>query len=248
MKYTSNVDIQKKHITFFAGVLALAFVLTGCSSSSSPTATTPPPTIPPTVSVGGTVTTESVNPAENVTVTGKYSDTDMTPVATTDMLGKYSLDISTSKAVWLNFAKAGLATLNSEKSTLTTDINDADIDMPTTVQAQQLIDVLFGGGNPLGNVAWLVIDVEDVNGNDLGGVSISSTPGPDAEVYVDCNNADSLGNVTIACPPNTQEVMYIAYFTGFPVDASVTASGAGVSDTKFAPLRQGQITFIDFEQ
>lgn len=247
MKFTRNIDRQKKYITVFAGVLALAFVLTGCSSSSSPTATTP--TTPTTVTVGGTVTTESVNPAENVTVTGKYSDTDMTPAATTDALGKYSLDISTSKAVWLNFAKAGLATLNSEKSTLTTNITDADIDMPTTVQAQQLIDAIFGiNTQPLGNVAWLVIDVEDVNDDKLGGVSFSSTPAPDAEVYVACGNIDNNDTATVApCIPE-QDVMYIAYFTGFPADASVTASGAGVSDTKIAPLRQGEITFIDFEQ
>jgi hypothetical protein len=193
------------------------------------------------------VTTESTLPEENVTVTAKYSDTDMEPAATTDAAGRYSLTVSTSKAVWLNFAKAGLATLNSEKSTLTTNIADADIDMPTTVQAQQLIDAVFGiASQPLGNVAWLVVDVQDGNGNDLGGQTITSTPGPDAEVYVDCNNADSQGNVTIACPPGgTQDVMYIAYYSsGLPVDASVSAVG----DTKTAPLRQGEITFVDFEQ
>ncbi len=244
MKYSGNIDSRNNVITVFAGMLALALVVSGCSSSSSS-----PPTAPTTVTVAGTVTTETVNPAPDVTVTGKYSDTDMTAPVTTDANGKYSLTVSNSKAVWLNLAKAGLATLNSEKTILTTDIADADVDMPTEVQAQQLIDMVFGlNTQPLGNVAWLVIDVEDVNNNKLGGVSFSSTPAPDAEVYVDCNNTDSLGSITVApCNP-AQEVLYIAYFTGFPVDASVTASGAGVSDTKTAPLRQGEITFIDFEQ
>jgi hypothetical protein len=245
MRYTGNRYIQKKVLTVFAGVLTLAFAFSGCSSSSSPAATTTPST---TVTVGGTVTTESVTPEPNVTVTGKYSDTDMTPAATTDSAGKYSLTISNSKAVWLNFAKAGLATLNSEKSTLTTNITDADIDMPTTVQAQQLIDALFGAGNPLGNVAWLVVDVEDASANKLAGVSFSSIPAADAEVYVACGNIDNGDTATVApCAPGDQDVMYIAFFTGFPVDASVSATGAGISDTKTAPLRQGEITFIDFD-
>ena len=243
MKCVKSMYIENKAVLTLACALGLAFVISGCSSSSSSSPAAP--TTPTTVTVSGTVTTEETNPEPNVTVTAKYSDTDTEPAATTDTAGKYSLTVSNSKAVWLNFAKAGLATLNSEKSTLTTNIADADVDMPTAAQAQQLIDAVFGiNSQPLGNVAWLVVDVENGNGNDLGGVSISSTPGPDAEVYVDCNNADSLGNVTIVCPPNTQEVMYIAYFTGAPVDASVSAVG----DTKTAPLRQGEITFVDFEQ
>lgn len=244
MKCVKNIHIENKAIPMLACALGLAFVVSGCSSSSSPAATT---TTPATVSVSGTVTTETTTLEPDVTVTGKYSDTDVTAPAITNASGVYTLPtISTSKAVWLQFAKTGLATLNSEKSVLTTNITDADVDMPTAVQAQLLIDVLFGANTTLlGNVAWLVADVEDANGNNLDGASISSTPAPDFEVYVDCGDINLGATATVApCNPE-QSVMYIAYYSsGLPVDASVSAVG----DTLTAPLRQGEITFVDFEQ
>jgi hypothetical protein len=247
MKTTGNIDRQNKLITFFAGVLALVFVLAGCSSSSSSS----PTTTPATVTVSGTVTNLALVPEPGVAVEGVYTtpgDAGNT-TATTDASGNYTLTVETNRAVYIRFTKAGFLTLNSEKGTLTTNETGNDIEYPTTTETQALIDVAWNGTNPqLGNHAWLAVDVTDALDNEVNNETITSVPAVTDEVYTECDGTDSGGNVTTGAPcfADRQAPMYIGYFDA-TADARVSAAPTS-NDTRIAPVRMGEFTFVDFAQ
>lgn len=246
MKTTANIDRQNKLITFFAGVLALAFVLAGCSSSDSSS-------LPTTVTVSGTVTNLALVPEPDVAVEGVYTtpgDAGNT-TATTDASGNYTLTVETIREVYIRFTKPGFLTLNSEKGTLTTNETGYDIEYPTTTETQALIDVAWQlkGTNPqLGNHAWLAVDVTDALDNEVNNESIISVPAVTDEVYTECDGTDSGGNETTGapCPADRQAPMYIGYFDATE-DVIVSAVPTS-NDIRSAPVRMGEFTFVDFAQ
>ena len=96
---------------------------------------------------------------------------------------------------------------------------------------------------PLVNKAWLVVDIEDENGDEVNGQTITSTISPADEVYTECDGADSgLTATTGPCPSGRPSPMYIAYF-----DAAVEANITVGSETQLAPIRMGEITYLEFE-
>ena len=138
--------------------------------------------------------------------------------------------------------RSGFVSLNSEKGSSSVNITDVDQDMLTPTQAQQVIDLALDiNTTPLGNKAWLVVFVTDAMDNEIGGVSITSNA--DVEVYPECDGADGNSMTTVAPCTSDRPVMYIAYF-----NAAAEVSVSAVGDTKVAPVRMGEITFLDFEQ
>ena len=250
MKYITNTYLQKITLTGITCALVLLAGLSGCSSSSSPAATTPT-TPPATVTVSGKISTEA-NPLPGgepgVTVQGFYSETDTTTPDITDADGMFTLTVDTSKAVSFQLSKATFATLNFAKETLTANITDADEDgYPTVVEVQPVIDQALGvNTTALQNKAWFVVSVTDGNDVEVNGVSITSNPAPDAEVYTACDGSESpANNATVApCAPDSRGVMYLAYFDAAPGDITVTVGG----ETQTGPVRMGEITVFDFEQ
>ena len=246
MQYPKNKSLQKITVAGITCTLVLLTGLSGCSSSSSPAAST---TTPATVTVSGKISTEA-NPLPGgepgVTVQGFYSNTDTTTPDITDADGMFSITVDTTKAVSIQLSKAAYATLNFEKSTITAPINDANEDgYPTEVQVQQVIDLaLAASTTPLANKAWFVVDVTDANDNEINNVSIASNPAPDVEVYALCDGTDSGLGVTNDAPCADRPIMYLAYFDAAPGDISVTVGG----ETQTGPVRMGQITVFDFEQ
>ena len=244
MKITGNIDRQNNLITFFAGMLALAFVISGCSSSdsSAPAAAT--------VTVSGTVTNIAGAPEPGVAVEGVYT----TPgdagnaTATTDASGNYTLTVETNKTVYVRFSKTGFITLNSEKGTLTANETGNDIEYPTTGEVQTLINTAFDQSlPPLANHAWLAVDVTDALDNEVMGETITSAPAVTEEVYTNCNGTDSGGLVTTGAPcADRQSPMYMGYF-GATADVSVSAAPT-LNETRIAPVRMGEFTFVDFDQ
>lgn len=197
MKCTKNTYNQKIIVTAIGCLLGITFILSGCGgSSSTPAATTPTATI----TISGKVTSEEVTPEANVMVKAFYSDTDPTnPSTMTATDGTYSLTVESNKAASVQWSKSGFVSFNTEKAAFSVNITDADLDMPTPAQVQYVIDLAFGGNTtPLGNVAWLVVDVTNANGDDVNGVTISSNA--DAEVYPACDGTDSGGTVTTGAP------------------------------------------------
>lgn len=248
MKCTNNRYIQKKVITvFFAGVLALAFAISGCSSGGdTPAATTPPSTT--TATVSGTVKNLSDVGESGVAVEAVYT----TPgdagnvTTTTGTNGAFSLTVEKNRSVYVHTSKSGFVNENSEKGTLDADATGLEIEIPTPVEMQAAITAAFEAlqENPvLVNHAWLVVELNDANDNEVGNAGISSVPTPAGEVYVNCDGTGSLGKATIACPGGRESTMYIAYFNA-SADVSVQALG----DTKTAPVRMGELTVLEFVQ
>jgi hypothetical protein len=245
MKCTKNTYNQKIIVTAIGCLLGITFVLSGCGGgSSSPAATPTTPTTPTaTITISGKVTSEDVNPEANVMVKAFYSDTDPTnPFTMTATDGTYSLTVESNKAASVQWSKSGFVSLNSEKAASSVNITDGDQDMLTPTQVEQVIDVALGGSTtPLGNKAWLVVFVTDAMDTEIGGVVITSNA--DVEVYPECDGADGNSKVTVAPCVSDRPVMYIAYF-----DAAAEVSVSAVGDTQIAPVRMGEVTFLEFEQ
>ena len=221
-------------------------VLTGCSSSDDAVQAI----ADEFVSVSGTITNANDVAEPAVAVEAVYTNPGdaLNPTTTTDAAGNFSLQILKDDDFYLHASKDTFTTLNSEKDSLSLSITGVDIGMPTLAEAQAIIDLAFGDGTtPLQNVAWLVVDIEDGNGDEVNGETITypnSAITPTDFVYTECDGTDSGGNVTTGatCPTDREGPMYIAYFNA-PGDANVAVG----SETKIAPLIMGEVTFLDFE-
>ena len=139
--------------------------------------------------------------------------------------------------------------MNSEKLALTTDITDFNEDLPTQTEAQDAITAAFGPGPTLSGQAWLAVNVIDTNTDaEIAGVTftITGTPAATDVVYTNCDSLDSGGTVTVvdAIPCDRGGPMYFAYFD---TDSSEVTVSDGVS-SKLAPVRRGEVTFLEFEQ
>ncbi len=166
----------------------------------------------------------------------------LNPTATTDNNGSFSLQVLKNKVTYLRMTKTDFATVNTFKVELNADITGMAISLPTEAEAQIMIDTALGiATTPLVNKAWLTVDVLNGAGAERGGESISSTPEPATEVYTNCDGTDSVTTATIECFSNRVGPMYIAYFDS-AVEANVTVN----STTQFAPLRMGEITYLEF--
>ncbi len=166
----------------------------------------------------------------------------LNPTTTTDSSGNFSLQVLKNDAVFLRATKDSFATINSAKAPLSANVSGLDIGMPTGDEAQAVIDTAFTSMPDLLNHAWLVVDIEEANGDGVSGHTITSTISPPAQVYTECDGTASPGDVTIApCPPERESPMYIAYF-----DAAGEASITFGSETQIAPIRMGEITALEF--
>lgn len=201
---------------------------------------------PGIISISGTISS-SVNPAgeSGVTVRGFYTNTSLgTPTTTTAVDGSFSLSILENTPVSVQVSKSGLLTLNSARETFAASASGFDIDVPTTAEGAVVIDTAYSG-QTLASGAWLAVNVEDGSGTEIDGVTITtSQTNIIAEAALECDGTVSTGVVTIAnCNPAREGPMYLAYFSA---DTEITVTVGGVTQT--APVRIGEVTFIDFVQ
>jgi len=248
MKYIKNNYLQKITLAGIACSLLLLTGLSGCSSSDSTPAAT-------TVTISGKVsdTADVAEPGVAVEVVYTTPGAAGNVSTTTNASGDFSLTVNKNTTFYVRISKTDFATLNSEKGS--TDVDEAvgTLNIPTSDEAQGLINQAFGLGAPLlANHAWLVVGVEDASGDELNGVTIASVPAETDEVYANCDGTDSNGGATTGaiCPlPDEREgVQYIAYFDA-TADVTVTATSTvpPAADNATAPVRMGEIAFIDFE-
>jgi len=198
------------------------------------------------ISISGKISNLADDAGElDVGVEGVYSSPGdlLNPTTTTDSSGNFSLQVLKNDAVFLRATKNSFATINSAKAPLSANVSGLDIGMPTEDEAQAVIDTAFSSAPPLlVNNAWLVVDIEEANGDGVSGHTITSTISPAAQVYTECDGTASLGDVTIApCSPERESPMYIAYFDAAG-EASITVAG----ETQIAPIRMGEITALEF--
>ena len=195
------------------------------------------------ISISGKISNLADTGEPGVGVEGVYSSPGglLNPATTTDSSGNFSLQVLKNDAVFLRATKDSFATINSAKAPLSANVSGLDIGMPTEDEAQDVIDAAFTSMPVLLNHAWLVVDIEDANGDGVSGQTITSTISPSAKVYTKCDGTDSGVNATTACPSGRLSPMYIAYF-----DTAGEASVTVGSETRTAPIRMGEITALEF--
>jgi mono/diheme cytochrome c family protein len=226
-----------------ASALGSALILTGCGGGDDAATTFVAQEF---VSISGKISNLNDTGEPDIFVEGVYSSPGdpLNPTTSTDSNGDFSLDVLKGDAVFLRATKDSFATINSAKSPLNVNVSGLDIGMPTGAEAQSVIDAAFSSTTPpLVNHAWLVVDIEDENGEAVVGETITSSVLPADEVYTDCNGADSGATATTGpCPGGRPSPMYIAYF-----DAAVEANITVGSETQLAPIRMGEITYLEYE-
>jgi mono/diheme cytochrome c family protein len=196
------------------------------------------------ITVSGTMTDINGAALEGVNVEGVYTDPGavLNPSDDTDANGDFSLQVLKNDVVYLRATKSTYATVNSAKEALSASVTGLDIGIPSETEAKTVIDTALGASTtPLANEAWLVVDIEDANGDQVSGQSVISTRTPSYEVYTDCDGTDSGGSVTVACPAGRDVPMYIAYF-----DATGDSNIKVGTETQTAPLRMGEIVALEF--
>lgn len=236
-------NIHNKTAFILAGAIGIFLTLAGCSSDDAAQVIADE-----FIAVSGQITDTSGTGVQDVNVEGVYSDPGglLNPVDTTDTNGSFSLQILKNDAFYLRATSSTLATMNSAKAAFSANVTGLDIGIPTEAEAQAIIDTAFAVAPPvLANHAWLVIDIVNATtGDELNNKAVSTSVAPTDEVYTDCAGADSGGGVTAGAPCAGGRVgpMYIAYFDA-PAEVNVTVD----STTQIAPIRMGEITFLEFE-
>ena len=239
-----HIAIINKATYILTCVTGLVFILSACSSDDASTVFADE-----FIALSGTITSNSI-PAEEagVTVKGIYSDNNpLNPQTDTATDGSFSLNVLKNTAVSLQASKAGFATLNSAKEALSVDINDADFELATIAEADTLLFDAFGASPTLVDQAWLAVNVLDGNtGAEIAGVAISTTGTPGGVVYTNCAGNDVGAVVTVVdiIPCNRDGTMYLAYFD---TDSTEVTVSDGITQ-QLAPVRRGQITFLEIEQ
>jgi len=238
-----TTKIQRKAAYFLACIMGLLFIVSGCSSDDAAQVIADE-----FINISGTVKTIA-NPAgeEGVTVKGIYSDGNpLNPSTTTGAGGAFSLPVLKNTAVSVQLSKTDLLTLNSAREAFSADAAGFDVELPTTVEANALMALVFPG-QTLASGAWLVLTVEDAAGTEVNGATITTTQANIIdEAATECDDLDSGGVVTIApCNPPRDGPMYWAYFSA---DQDVTVSVSGVTGSQTGPVRNGEVTYLDFEQ
>ncbi len=239
MKYTYP---KNKTIYILSGIIAGLFILTACSSSSDDVAQIIADEF---ISISGKLTS-SANPTgeSGVTVKGIYSDGNiLNPETTTDSAGVFSLDVLKNTAVSLQVSKSSFATLNSAKESLSVNESGVDIELVTNLDAEAAIANVFPGPT-LSGFAWLVVDVVDSSDAQVNGVTISTSGTAIDTAATECDGTESIGDVTIAPCPSRDGPMYFAYFDIDSTEVTVTAG----SNLQLAPVRRGEVTFLEFVQ
>ena len=233
-----NTNIYNKFTIILACTLGL-INLQGCSSDDVADAIADE-----FVTVSGTMTDINGTALVGVNVEGVYTDPGavLNPSDDTDANGEFSLQVLKNDVVYLRATKSSYATVNSAKEALSASVTGLDIGIPSEAEAQAVIDTALGQSAPLlANHAWLVVDIEDANGDQVSGQSVISTRAAADEVYTECDGTDSGGSVTVACPGGGDSPMYIAYF-----DATGDSNIKVGTETQTAPLRMGEIVALEF--
>ena len=221
-----------------ASVLGIAVILSGCGGGDDAAVFVPQEFY----TISGQVTNDS-SPEADVTVKGIYSDgSPLNPSTTTLVDGTFSIEVLKNTPVSAQVSKSGFATLNSAKEALSVNESGVDIELVTSSDAEAAVAAAFSGPE-LADVAWLAVNVVDSADVQVNGVTISTTGSPADTAATLCDGIGSSGDVTIAPCPSRDGPMYFAYFDIDSTEVTVTAG----SDSQLAPVRRGEVTFLEFE-
>jgi mono/diheme cytochrome c family protein len=246
----SHIYPKDKAVYLLAGTMGFLLNLTGCGGGGGDAAQVDDVIddviVEEFVTISGKITNLNDAGEPDVQVEGVYTTPGGTlnPTENTDSNGNFSLSVLKNDPVFLQATKSGFVTLNSQKAALNTNVTGLDIGLPTESQAQDVIDIAFTTMPVLQNHAWLVVDIEDSNGDGVSGQTISISNATAADmVYTECDGTDGGATSTTGpCPSGRSSPMYLAYFNASS-DATVTVG----SETQIAPIRMGEITALEYE-
>jgi len=171
----------------------------------------------------------------------------LNPSTTTGSDGGFTLPVLKNTAVSVQVSKAGFVTLNSAIETLNLDISGFDVEVPTTMEVDSAIFNAFAAAIAIPGQAWLAVNVVDsLTDEDVAGITISVTGAAGTFVYTDCDGIGTPSPVTVVDvnPCNRGGPMYFAYFD---TDSAEVTVSDGVTQ-QLAPVRRGEVTFLEFEQ
>ena len=245
-KEIKTTIVHGRDWSLLACMVGLICMLSACSSSDVDAVL-----VDELASVSGQVKS-TANPAgeEGVSVTGIYSDGNLlNPSTRTRAGGAFSLPVLKNTAHSVQVSKTGsdLVTLNSAKQTLNADISGFDVEVPTTMEVDDAILNAFSAAIALPGQAWLAVNVVDgVTDEDVADVVISITGAPGFYIYTNCAGTGISAPATVVneSPCNRGGPMYLAYFD--TDNAEVTVSD-GLTQ-QLAPVRRGELTFLEFER
>ena len=227
-----------------ANALSSALILSGCGGGGSDDVAQIITDLEVTVS--GQITNLSNVGLSDVAIEGVYADPGglLDPTTISDTSGNFSLKILKGDAFYLRATKDTFTTLNSARVALNVDETGLEIGMPTEVEAQEIINLVFTSNPPtFADKAWLVVDVVTaVNGDDVAGQTITAVSTPATEAYPDCFGAAGASSTVADCTTDRPGPMYMAYY-----DASTVITVTVGIETQTAPIRMGEITALEFE-
>jgi hypothetical protein len=168
--------------------------------------------------------------------------------ATSNTSGQYSITVLRNTDTYLELSSAGYATQNSRFGSFDQDAGGLDFGMIPENDAEAVIDAAFGGmALNLADKAWLAVNVEDANGNEVDGVSVTTVPARAGGGALKCDGSLTGSDITAAAPacnPERGGPMYLAYYDA---NTEVAISATGSSDAPIAPVRVGEITFVSIQ-
>lgn len=226
--------------------LCLLMSLLACSDSSNSGSPTTEPSI---VFLAGTVT-DGTDPLADVLVTVFDGDDQPLTNSTTGPNGYYEFALPRDSVVYLQFTRQGLSPTQSQVYTLAQDITGLIFDLLARALVEEIIDRVFEGLIlDLADGGWLAINVQDLFGNNIDGVTIKTKPTPILGGTLKCNGTLTGSNITSAppCRPARVGPMYLAYFDGRadgrPVGVKFTLGDDQIVYT--ARVRPGRLTQVN---
>lgn len=236
---------------FLACISGLVFMLSACSSDDAAQTIADEFLGEEFVELKGKITSSENSGGENdVAVKGIYSDGNLLNAETvTANGGTFTLSVLKNTPVSVQASKTDFATLNSARTSFSANSAGFKLEMTTTALADAMIDQAFQATLTLdGGQAWLAVNVVDNAGTEVDGAVITMTSIPANmvdEAALDCDGIASAGVTTIYPPCITERdgPMYLAYFSA---DTEVTVTVDGVAAPQTAPVRVGQVTYLEF--
>ena len=200
-----------------------------------------------TVTVSGTIS-RGAGPEAGATVKAFYRNIAIPTVTTTTAAdGSFTVTVLKNTPVSLQVSGANMVTLNSGYESSDVDLTGYDIEVITVTDVDAVINQAFPGNTLGGGQSWLALNVWDATDTEIGGATITTTANPlnmIDDAALNCDGTDSTGVTTIACPARGGP-MYLGYFSA---DTEVTVAVTGSTDQQIAPVRVGEVTFLEFIQ
>jgi len=172
-RFMNYIYAKDKAAYLLAGTMGILLNLTGCGGGGDDAAQVITDEF---VTISGKITNLDDVGESGVQLEGVYTAPGgaLNPTTNTDTNGNFSLSVLKNDPVFLQATKSGFATVNSQKAALNTNVTELDIGLPTENQAQAVIDIAFSTMPVLlENHAWLVVDIEDSNGDGVSGQTVS---------------------------------------------------------------------------